>query len=245
MNSARVVEASTEYVDSPCDWVLRSEPSSDRWLKLYRDEAQELGAAAITLSALRYLTHRCPAYFGGHDEWELLAGVSGNTVTRHADILVDRGYIVRDGRQGPRYRRYKLLRPEPKTTANDAFSVMPLGFMSRVTSYADRVVFSLVVSSFRRAEGIMESIHPDITFDEEFLFTCFLRHEHDFHASKNGILFRLTAKTAQSWGISERVYFLAKKRLLKQGLIEVLGNDGTYVVPSGRSDKFAEIMELF
>jgi hypothetical protein len=203
----------------------------------------ELGAAAVSLAALRYLTHRHPAYFGGHDKWYLWAGVSESTLKRHANILVDSGYVRRDGRQGLRFRRYVLSRPKPSTSENDAYAVMPLGFLSRVLSYADTVVFSLVISSFRRAKGIMEKIYPNLTIDEEFCFTNCSRYESDFHPSKHGILFRLVASTAQSWGLSERVYFDAKRRLREQGLIEVFGSDGTYIVPSGRSAQFAAIAD--
>lgn len=161
MKSARVVDPPSEYAGAPCDWALRSEPDSDRWLKLHRYEVAYLGQAAVSLAALRYLPHNRDAYFGGHDRWRQLAGVSESTLQRHVKILIEKGYIVPDGRQGPRVHRYLLSRAEPKTDDdNDAFSVMPIGFLGRVPNFSERVVFSIVISSFRRAVGIIKKCIP-------------------------------------------------------------------------------------
>ncbi len=240
--TARDVEPPTEYVSTPCDWALCREPDSERWLKLYRDEVAYLGPAAVSLSALRYLTHKQDAYFGRHDRWEQWAGVSKSTLTRHVQILVEKGYIVRDGRQGLRVHRYLLSRAEPKTDDNDAFAVMPIGFLGRVQNFNERVVFSIVISSFRRAEGIIEQMYPGmVAGEEEFLFANFIRW-HEFHLSpgRSG-LFGLVAKDVIKWGLSLRGYRDAKKQLRENGLIEVYGADETFVVPFGRTDQFDEI----
>lgn len=245
MKPERVVEPPIPFEGSPCDWLLSRDPDTKRWLTLHRDEVAELGAAAISLAALRYIKYKHEAYYGGQDKWALWAGVDESTIKRHQNILVEGGYIKLDGRHGPLYNRYKLSRKAPVIEDNDAYSVLPLGFLSRVKPLNDRITFSLVVSSFRRAEGIFRKIYPDLEMNEQDFFDNVSHYECNLHQSTHGELFRLTTTTAAKWGVSERGFRDAKNRLRKQELIESGGSDETYIMPSGRSAQFSEIASWF
>lgn len=268
MKPERVVEPPIPFEGSPCDWIFSSDRSSGRWLKLYRSEVAELGAAAISLAALRHIKYKHEAYFGGQDEWALWAGVDESTIKRHINILVDGGYVERDGRQGPRHRRYKLSRKEPVTHKNEDFAVLPLGFLSRVTTFTQRIVFAITISKCRTAIGIIKK-NGSNPFDEEGVFAVFeqtasyLReateaqvkandkrlveshYEDEYCVLHRTNMFRLTSTDVIKWGVSKGAFVDAKSALNLAELIDVHGYEKTFIVPSGRRASFEQVASWF
>ena len=224
MGSTDGNQSHDERSPDPWKWLLDRAMRKHQFLRVPYQDMQDLGSVAITLAALRVLPGADASYFGEHERWAKLAGVSVATLEDHIQILIEKSMVIGHGRERRRYKSYSLN--SSPTEKKGKFGALPLCYMDRLRTYSERVLFSMIMTngmlSIGAATRVVLAQHKSESEVDEHM-SCVLSGQN---------FFRLTCEqfTHRS-GCADRVFPTAKKALVASRLVVVYPD--SQILPAG------------